>query len=307
MRDLVVAREGRVHRRAAAHHVRDDPVDDEVAHEDAHRGAHERIRAAPMAPRTHVAALAAQGRRPLEDHLEDEQDEHARDVEPVGEERAVAGVRALLLGDAADGQDHVLGLAREQVAAARAAVAQQADAGRAGGARSPRSRPAASRSSSARSPSRPTGTRGCPRSSRAGSRPGWRRSGRRGRSPTRRARASPPATQRAICGALPSRMARCSTGSAEAVDLEEDDPRHVRAHLLARAPRDPLRHAQHVRLVVVRPEDRIEGHGGDRRDERGPERCPPGVDGDRVRRDVRGEHEHRRVEQRARAGTRARA
>ena len=66
---------------------------------------------------------------PLEEDLPSEQDECARDVEPVGEERPIAGVRALLGLHAADREDDLLGLAREQVAAARAAVDEQADAG----------------------------------------------------------------------------------------------------------------------------------------------------------------------------------
>ena len=59
-----------------------------------------------------------------------EQHQRAGDVEAVGQERPVAGVRALLGLHPADGQDHLVGLAREQVAAARAAVGQQSDAGR---------------------------------------------------------------------------------------------------------------------------------------------------------------------------------
>ena len=73
--------------------------------------------------------VARSGGGPLEDDLPDEQHERARDVEAVGEERAVAGVRPLLGLHAADGEDHVVGLAGEQVAAARAAVDEQADAG----------------------------------------------------------------------------------------------------------------------------------------------------------------------------------
>ena len=74
---------------------------------------------------------ARAGRRDqLEHDLPEEQDERARDVEAVGEERAVAGVRLLLGLDPADGEDHLVGLAREQVAAARPAVDEQPDAGR---------------------------------------------------------------------------------------------------------------------------------------------------------------------------------
>ena len=86
VRDLVVAREGRVDGGAAAHHVGEDAVDDQVAHDDAHRGAHERVEAAAVTARLHVPALRAQGGDPFEDHLPAEEDERAGDVEGVGEE-----------------------------------------------------------------------------------------------------------------------------------------------------------------------------------------------------------------------------
>ena len=128
--DLVVAREGRVDRGAPLHHVREDAVDDQVADDDAHRGAHERVEAAAVAARLHVApALAGRG-RDLERDLPEEEDERARDVEAVREEGAVAGVGLLLRIEPADGQDHVVGLAGEEVAAARAAVREQPDPGR---------------------------------------------------------------------------------------------------------------------------------------------------------------------------------
>ena len=184
--DLVVAREGRVDRGPALEHVGEDAVHDEVAHDDAHRGAHEGVEAAAMPTRTDVAPDRAQGRGPLEKDLPEEEHEHARDVEAVREERAVAGVRALLYLHAADGEDDVLGLAREEVAAARASVREQPDARAHGGARARRSRRVRSKPSSSPSPSRPSGTQGCSRSSREGSPPGSRRSGRRGPAPTRR-------------------------------------------------------------------------------------------------------------------------
>ena len=120
--DLVIARERRVHRGPAAHHVAEHAVDDQVAHDHAHRRAHERVEAASVASRLHVAADGAQSGRPLEDHLPREEHEHACDVEAVGEERAVAGVCLLLLLHPAHGQDHVVRLAREQVAATCASV-----------------------------------------------------------------------------------------------------------------------------------------------------------------------------------------
>ena len=128
--DLVVARERRVDRGAPAHHVGQHAEDDQVADDHAHRAAHQRIDAAAMPARPHVAPGRARGRGQLEHDLPEEQDERARDVEAVGEERAVAGVRPFLGLGAADREDRLLGLAGEQVAAARPAVDEQADAGR---------------------------------------------------------------------------------------------------------------------------------------------------------------------------------
>ncbi len=130
VRHLVVAGERRVDRRSTLEHVGQDAVHDQVADDDAHRGAHERVDAAAMTSRTNVAADRAQGRGPLEAELPEEEDEDARDVEAVREERAIAGVRPLLGLHPADGEDQVLGLAREEVPSARAAVCQQPDPGR---------------------------------------------------------------------------------------------------------------------------------------------------------------------------------
>jgi hypothetical protein len=76
--DLVVAGEGRVHGGASAHHVGQDAEDDEVADDHAHRAAHQRIDAAAMAARAHVAAGRARGRRDLEHDLPQEEHERAR-------------------------------------------------------------------------------------------------------------------------------------------------------------------------------------------------------------------------------------
>ena len=126
--DLVVAREGRVDGGAPAHHVGQDAEHDQVAHDHAHRPAQQRVDPAAVAARLDVAAAGADRRGPLQQDLPDEQHERARDVEAVREEGAVAGVRTLLGLDPADGQDHLVGIAREQVAAAGAAVGQQAGA-----------------------------------------------------------------------------------------------------------------------------------------------------------------------------------
>ena len=126
MRDLVVARERRVDRGPALHHVLEDAVDDQVAHEHAERAAHQRVVAAAVTTRAHVAPLRAARGGDLEHDLPEEEDEDTRDVEAVREERPVARVRLLLLLHPAHREDAVVGLAREQVAAARAAVAEQA-------------------------------------------------------------------------------------------------------------------------------------------------------------------------------------
>ena len=127
--DLVVARERRVDRGAPAHDVGEHARHDQVAHEHAERSPHQRVDAAAVAARLHVAADRAKRRDPFEDDLPAEQDERARCVVAVGEERPVAGVRLLLSVHSADGEDHVLGLAGEQVAAAGATVDEEADAG----------------------------------------------------------------------------------------------------------------------------------------------------------------------------------
>ena len=62
--DLVVAREGRVDGRPAAHHVGEDAEDDQVAHDHADAGPHQRVDAAAVAARAHVAADRAAGRPP---------------------------------------------------------------------------------------------------------------------------------------------------------------------------------------------------------------------------------------------------
>ena len=78
-----------------------------------------------MAPRPDVPADRAGRGGHLQRDLPGEQRQRAGDVEAVGEEGAVAGVGALLGIDPADREDHLVGLAREQVAAAGAAVDQQ--------------------------------------------------------------------------------------------------------------------------------------------------------------------------------------
>ena len=82
----------------------------------------------------------------------------------------------------------------------------------------------------------------------------------------------------------------------EAVDLEVDDARGVRLDALARPPRDPLDHAQRVGVVVVRPEDDVEHDRHGRRDERDAERRPERVDREVAVGDAVGGEQHQRVE-----------
>src|SRR4051812_39801926 len=130
MRPPVLARERRGDGGPSAHHVAEDAEEDQIADHDAQRAAHERVGATPVAARPDVTPYRAYGRADLDQYLPPEQDECARDVESVREERSVARVRPAFGIRAADGQDRLLRLARQQVSAARPAVRQQADAGR---------------------------------------------------------------------------------------------------------------------------------------------------------------------------------
>ena len=129
VRDLVVAGERGVDRGAAAHHVGEDAGDDQVADEDAERATHQRVDPAAVAARLHVTANRTKRGRPFQDHLPAEQHQGAGGVVAVGEEGAVAGVRLLLRLHPADGEDHLVRLAGEEVAAAGAAVDEQTDPG----------------------------------------------------------------------------------------------------------------------------------------------------------------------------------
>ena len=179
MRHLVVAREGGIDRGAAAHHVRQHAEDDEVADDHAHETAQQGIDAAAVAAGPDVPPGRAGGRRPLQHDLPDEQHQRAGDVEPIRQEGAIAGVGALLLLGAADRQDHGLGVAGEEVAAAGAATAEQPHAGRVP--------PLDLRTVGRRRARHHRATLLLdPAERRAGCRPGWRPSATRGRSPTPR-------------------------------------------------------------------------------------------------------------------------
>ena len=93
-------------------------------------------------------------------------------------------------------------------------------------------------------------------------------------------------------------------GQSEAVDLEVDDARGVRLDEPVRALRDPLDHPQGVGVVVVRPEDDVEHDRDGRRDERDTERRPERVDREIAVRDVVRREQHQRVQDQDRAGAR---
>ena len=305
VRHLVVARERRVDGGPTLHHVLEDAVDDQVADEHAERAAHQRVVAAAMAARLHVAALRAARRRDLERDLPEREDEHTRDVEAVREERAVARVRALLGVHPADGEDHVVGLAREEVAAARAAVAEQAVARvaaldlRAIG----RSRARHRRRRLLLDPAERRNVL-----VRAEQDAGLGGTGLRGE-------VCLPLGEDVALVLEPARHVRgvavahrpLQDGQREAVDLEVDDPRCVGLDPLAGALRDPLDHAQRVGVVVVRPEDDVEHDSHCRRDERDAESRPERVDLEVIVRDPVGCEEHEGIERRGSAEARARA
>ncbi len=250
---------------------------DEVAHDHAHPAAHERIRAAAVSARLHVAARAADGGRPLEAHLEEEEHEGARDVEPVGEEGAVVGVGLLLGLEPADGEDVAVGLAGEQVAAARAAVPQQAlpaavaalDLGavRRGGAghQDPRLLLDPAEGGDVRvGAEQDAGLRGA----------GLRREvGLPLVEPVR-----PIGEPARHLGRVAVAHGAAKHGEGQPVDLEVDDAGNVGRDGLTCAPGDALDDPERVGVVVVGPQHHLQGdgHGGD--DEAGEERRQERVD-----------------------------
>ncbi len=288
---LVVAGEGRVDRGPSPHHVGQDAEDDEVAHDHAHRAAQERVDPAPVSARVDVPPDRSQRRGPLEDDLPEEEDERPRDVVSVCEERAVAGVRTLLGVHAAHGEDDVVGLAREEVPAARATVGQKTVPRvpaldlRAVGRRRAGHHDRALLLDPAERRDVLVGAEQDARLAR--SRLG-REIGLPFEEPMRVLR-EPARHRRRV--AVPHRALEDGTG--EPVDLEVDDARRVGADLLAGATRDPLDHPDRVRVVVVRAQDDLE-HDRDRRDEEGGEDCrSDSADVDRVRERAGREHGER--------------
>src|SRR4029450_11618300 len=80
----------------------------------------------PVPLRPNVPAPLARRRDDLENDLPDDEDERARDVEPVREEPAIPRIPLLLRTHAARRQEHVVRLAREQVPPTRSPVTQEA-------------------------------------------------------------------------------------------------------------------------------------------------------------------------------------
>ncbi len=296
VRHLVVAGEAGVDGGHAHHHVADDAVHGEVAHEDGETGAHERVAERAVAARLHVPAPLPGRAGQLQRHLVEEEHEGARDVVAVGEVGPVPGVGLLLRLHPADGEDHVGGVARQQVAAAGAAVGQQPvaagvpllDEGAVGRRRAGHDAPRLLLHP-AEGGDVVVGAEQQPRLRGAGLRREVRlplgEPVRAGRQPARHLRRVAVAD-----GALQHRP-------REAVDLEVDDAGNVGHLSRARAPRDALRDAQRVDVLVVGAQEHLEHHrhgGGDQRHEQRPEE-PVHLEG--VVGEVRRDHDHPRVEQ----------
>ena len=85
-------------------------------------------------------------------------------------------------------------------------------------------------------------------------------------------------------------------GQTKAVDFEEYDPGNVRDRLSTGPARDPLRHTEHVRVVIVQTEERIDDNRDGRYDECRAQRGAERVDGDGAGGNAAGQQEDRCVE-----------
>ncbi len=292
---LVVAGEAGVDRGHAHHHVADDAVHGEVAHEDGETRAHERVAERAVAARVHVAASLPGRAGQLQRHLVEEEHEGPRDVVAVGEVGAVPGVGLLLGLHPADGEDDLGGVARQQIAAAGAAAGQQPaaagvpllDEGAVGRRRAGHDAPRlllhpAEGGDVVVGAEQQPGLRGA----------GLRREVRlplgepvrAGRQPARHLRRVPVAD-----GALQHRP-------REAVDLEVDDAGNVGHLPRARAPRDALRDAQRVDVLVVGAQEHLEHHRHGRGDQRHEQRPEEPVHLEGVVGELRRDPHHPRVE-----------
>src|SRR5581483_12197335 len=103
----------------------DHPVDDQVSDDYADGGAQKRIASSAPAAGYDVTPPLPDCRRVLEQHLPAEQHQLAGDVEAVGQERPVARIGVLLGVHPADGEDHLVRLAGEQVSPAGPSAGEQ--------------------------------------------------------------------------------------------------------------------------------------------------------------------------------------
>src|SRR5262249_4524171 len=195
-----------------------------------------------------------QRRRPLDHDLPEDEDERSRDVEAVGEKRAVAGVRALLRLHLADREDLVIGLSGEEVPATRSSVDEEALAAHMapldlGAARRRRAR----HQPSGLLPDPPerwdvvVGAEQDPGLARA-------RLRRQIRFPLDEPMC-PLGHPASHLGSAAVAHRPLEDGRGETVDLEEEEPWNLGALLLAGLPGDALDDAERVRVVVVQAEE----------------------------------------------------
>ena len=83
----------------------------------------------------------------------------------------------------------------------------------------------------------------------------------------------------------------------QAVDLQVEDARHVGHHAFARAARDALDHAQGVRVVVVGAQEHFEDHRHRGHDDGGGQRRPERIHLERAVGDLRGQQEDQDVDE----------
>ena len=243
-----------------------------------------------MATGADVATGGAERCGDLEADLEQKQHEGARDVEAVGQERPVARVGLLLGLGAADRQDRLVGLAGEQVAAARAAVGEQPD-------------PAGEAALDLRAVGRRRARDHTPRRlldpAEGGDVVVGAEQDARLARPGLRGEVGLPLDQAvAVLGDPAGHGGRVAVAHGvaqhrqrEPVDLEVDDARHVGTHLLALPARDPAGHAHRVLGVVVGAEDHLQREAHRGHQQRGEECVAEAVDPDVVREDVGRQHQ----------------
>ena len=202
VRQLVVVGEVGIDDVRAAVHLLDDQRGVDVAEQDVAGRPHPGVLQAAMHLRGDPRSPGLARLVLLLDHLAQEQRERAeiaaRAEEEPEEGLAVADALRLVL-DRGGRQVRAGGIARHQVADARAVVRQESFAVRQRGGRSPGRRSGCSRPSGARGRARTSGRPGCRRSSRGGCRPGWPRSSTAGSPPSATACGSCRGSSRSSC------------------------------------------------------------------------------------------------------------